>query len=165
MTDSTTQPAGADRAEPIRVLMVCLGNICRSPMAEAVFRQRVAEAGLADRIEVASAGTGTWHLGEPPHPGTTAELGRRGMALPGKRAEHVGGMDLDAFDYVVAMDRANARDLGDRAVLLLHHVDPAPREVDVPDPYYTGAFDEVYEIVDAGCRGLLAMIVRERGLA
>lgn len=151
-------------AEPIRVLMVCLGNICRSPMAEAVFRQHVAEAGLQDRIEVASAGTGRWHVGEPPHSGTQRVLREHGLELPGKRARHVSDFDLDLIPYVVAMDRDNLRDLGERGVLLLDEADPALEARDVPDPYYGGGFDEVYELVDAGCRGLLARIVAEHEL-
>jgi len=161
---SGVEGAGGAGVPPVRVLMVCLGNICRSPMAEAVFRAHVERAGLAHRIQVASAGTGNWHVGEPPHPGTLAELRRHGLDLDGKRAQHVGDLRLDDFDYVVAMDRANARDLGPGAVLLLDWSETPPDQPDVPDPYYTGAFDEVHALIDAASRGLLAHIVQEHDL-
>ena len=149
----------------IRVLMVCLGNICRSPMAEGVFRHHVKTAGLEGTIEVASAGTGRWHVGEPPHSGTRRELSRHGLTLGDKRAQHVSEHGPVSFDYVVAMDRDNLRDLGGRGVLLLDFADPPVGTRDVPDPYYGGGFEEVYDLVDAGCRGLLAHIVEEQGLS
>lgn len=145
--------------------MVCLGNICRSPMAEAVFRHHVERSGLADSIEVASAGTGNWHAGERPHDGTLRTLARHGLSLDGKRAQGLDAVDVDAYDYLVAMDRANARDIGPRALLLLDFATPRPLDPDVPDPYYSGAFEEVYDLVDAACPGLLDHIVRERCLA
>jgi protein-tyrosine phosphatase len=159
MTESTP----AERPT-IRVLMVCLGNICRSPMAEGVFRNHVARAGLADRIDVASAGTGKWHIGEAPHPGTVRELARHGIGIDGKRAQHVSAAPRQAFDYVVAMDRSNMRDLGGDAVLLLDFADPPSPVSEVPDPYYDDNFGEVYELVDAGCLGLLAFIAARHGL-
>ena len=154
----------SDDDRPIGVLMVCLGNICRSPMAEAVFRHHVAEAGLSDAVHVASAGTGSWHVGERPHRGTLLELERHGLSLTGKRAQHVSDAPREAYDYVVAMDSANVRDLGGESLLLLELAEPPVGTADVPDPYYDDNFDEVYSLVDAGCRGLLAHLVRERGL-
>jgi protein-tyrosine phosphatase len=159
MTDDTQTTSGV-----IRVLMVCLGNICRSPMAEGVFRHHVKAAGLEAAIVVASAGTGRWHVGEPPHAGTRRELSRHGLSLGDKRAQHVAEHGPESFDYVVAMDRDNLRDLGGRGVLLLDFADPPVGTRDVPDPYYGGGFEEVYDLVDAGCRGLLAHIVEEQGL-
>ena len=164
MSRDTSLAPGETSAPPVRVLMVCLGNICRSPMAEVVFRHHVERAGFCSRVMVASAGTGNWHVGERPHAGTLRVLAEHGLSADGKRAQSLEAVDPSDFDYLVAMDRANARDLGERAVLMLDFLDPRPLEPDVPDPYYTGAFDEVYALVDAASRGLLDHIVRERGL-
>ncbi|HWT95571.1 MAG TPA: low molecular weight protein-tyrosine-phosphatase [Solirubrobacteraceae bacterium] len=152
----------------MRVLFVCLGNICRSPTAEAVMRGLVREAGLEDRIEVDSAGTGSWHVGNPPDPRSTAAAKLRGIVMEGA-ARTVSAEDFDAWDLLVAMDRANQRELLSRApddaarakVKLLREYDPASvasGELEVPDPYYGGerGFDDVLDIVAAGCRGLLA---------
>jgi protein-tyrosine phosphatase len=156
--------------ESVSVLMVCMGNICRSPMADAVLRHLVDEAGLADRVRVDSAGTHSYHLGNEPHPETQAELARRGVAVGEQRSRLVTPADLDSFDYVVAMDHANMRELralaqqagGVDAVhaelsLLLDHAEDADVD-EVPDPYYVGGYDVVYELVDAGCRGLLELL-------
>jgi low molecular weight protein-tyrosine phosphatase len=149
----------------IRILFVCLGNICRSPMAEAVFRERVREAGLSDLIEVDSAGTGDWHAGKPAHAGTRGILAEKGIGCD-HRARVISRADLDSFDHVVAMDGQNRRDIdalgrGRAAIsLFLDHAADLGIE-DVPDPYYTGNFEEVYRLVDAAAIGLLAKIRRE----
>lgn len=153
----------------ISVLFVCLGNICRSPMAEAIFRQMVGEAGLADRIEIDSAGTGSWHVGERAHPGTRRILQEHGIAYDG-RARQVRPQDLAANGrYIVAMDASNLRDLqrrfGDHPRLYrLLDFATQTRERDVPDPYYENNFETVYQLVSDGCRGLLATIRQEAGL-
>lgn len=152
----------------IRVLFVCLGNICRSPMAEAVFSDMVRNAGLSDRIEAHSAGTGHWHLGESPHEGTRRILKRNRIDYNG-RARLLTEDDLQRFDHIITMDEANRRDvvaLGPargRIALLMSFAQEAGVD-EVPDPYYTGRFDEVYELVTAGCTGLLGEIRREHGL-
>jgi len=148
-----------------RVLFVCMGNICRSPTAEGIMRGLVAEAGLSDRIALDSAGTGAWHVGNPPDPRSVAAAARRGIRVEGA-ARKVRLADFDEFDLIVALDGANARDMrglapDDRAaakVRLLREFDPeADGDLDVPDPYYGEAdgFGRVLDLVDAACRGLL----------
>jgi protein-tyrosine phosphatase len=155
----------------MRLLFVCMGNICRSPTAEGTMRHVLLEAGLDSRVEVDSAGTGAWHVGEPADPRARAAAWRRGIELHSV-ARQVTREDLDSFDLILAADAENQR-----ALLTLAGEDPARRakvrrlrefdqvsvetgELDVPDPYYGGAdgFERVLEIVDAACRGLLAEI-------
>lgn len=145
----------------IRVLFVCLGNICRSPMAEAVFRHLVNEAGLSGRIDVESAGTGSWHAGQRPHPGTLVILKQHQIEVGGKRARQLTRADLREFDYVIAMDEENASDiqtLFDCRVPRLLEFAHQNGTLDVPDPYYNGKFDVVYNLVLAGSQGLLEHI-------
>ncbi len=162
--------------QPVRVLFVCMGNICRSPMAEGVFRHLVAQAGLADRFEIDSAGIGAWHEGEPPDERATAAAAERGITLTGA-ARQVLPADLRDFDYVLAMDEDNLTALrrlkrlaAPAAELHLFRefdAEASPGEpLEVPDPYYGGprGFDLVYDMVDRAARGLLAHIRRERGL-
>ena len=131
-------------------------------MAEVVFRERAREAGLEELIEVDSAGTGSWHVGERAHAGTRGLLERKGLGCE-HRARVIQREDLDRFDHVVAMDGQNLRDIralgsGRAAVSLFldHATDLGVR--DVPDPYHTGNFEEVYTLVFAASRGLLARI-------
>ena len=150
-----------------RVLFVCLGNICRSPTAEAVMRGLVAERGLAHQVEVDSAGTGSWHIGSPPDHRATAAAAARGVELGGV-GRQVSQADLEAFDWVIAMDRENLDDLlamrtgvdGEAEPALLRSFDPdavAAGDLDVPDPYYGGddGFETVLDVVERGCEGLL----------
>ncbi len=163
-------------ASAMRVLFVCLGNICRSPSAEGVMRSLVAEAGLGEAIELDSAGTGSWHVGDPPDPRATAAARLRGIALEGS-ARQVSPEDFEDFDLVIAMDRQNMRELrrlapgdSERAkVRLLREFDPrsaGSEDLDVPDPYYgaPGGFDEVLDLVQAACAGLLGEIRAEQSL-
>ncbi len=159
-----------ERQEPVRVLFVCMGNICRSPMAEAVFRRHVTDAGIAAHFLIDSAGTGSWHVGEPPHHGTLAILSRRGIDPGNQRARQITRSDFDRFDYIVAMDHENLaalqrlrRDSQAQISLLLAHA-PGLSVREVPDPYYSGGFDLVFDLVDAGCRGLLAHIREREGI-
>ena len=147
----------------VNVLFVCLGNICRSPMAEAVFRDLVQKEGLAGRFEIASAGMGDWHAGEPPHLGTRETLKRHSIAPDGLVAKPVSQAMLDRADYVVAMDDDNLADLRSwridrRHVSRLLDYAPEMETRDVPDPYYDGRFELVYQLVSRGAQGLLEQI-------
>ncbi len=157
-------------ARTVRLLFVCLGNICRSPTAEGVMARLVADAGLQDAVELDSAGTGGWHVGSPPDARAADAARARGVALRGL-ARQVDAQDLEDFDLVLAMDRANLRELrqlaGDRPararLRLLREFDPASAgagELEVPDAYYgaPGGFAEVFDLVQAACAGLLAQI-------
>ena len=154
----------------MRLLFVCLGNICRSPTAEGVMRRLVREAGLEDRVVLDSAGTGDWHVGAPPDRRAAAAAGRRGTTLEGA-ARTVSAEDFARFDLLLAADRRNEAELLARApddaarakVRLLRAFDPASvaaGELEVPDPYHgaDGGFDEVLDIVEAACRGLLGEV-------
>lgn len=158
----------------VRVLFVCLGNICRSPLAEGIMRHHVREAGLAAEIAIASAGTGSWHVGEPPHEGSQLVALAHGIDLAAQRARHLRPEDLAAHDYVVAMDQQNLSDIialdpqgryHDRVFRLLELV-PELGERDVPDPYHAAAsgFEHVYRLVEAGTSALLERIAQEHGL-
>ena len=148
----------------MRILFVCMGNICRSPTAEGVMRRLLDDEGLADRVEVDSAGTGGWHVGEPPDERATLAAARRGITLPGRAAGPPA--DFRDFDLLIAMDRENLRELlaiapdeeAAEKVRLLREFDPAASgDLDVPDPYYGGdrGFETVLDMVEAACRGLL----------
>ena len=150
---------------PIRVLFVCLGNICRSPLAEGLFQQKVIAAGLAAEIEVDSAGTGGWHVGAPPDARMRATAERRGTDLSQLKARQLTRADLDHYDHVFVMDKANLHDTlyldpdGDRStqVRLFREFDPEPGDYQVPDPYYGGeqGFETVYEMVDRTAEAIL----------
>lgn len=161
----------------MRLLFVCLGNICRSPTAEGVMRALVADAGLQESIELDSAGTGSWHVGSPPDERAAAVARGRGTPLAGS-ARQVRTEDFDDFDLLLAMDSSNMRELRQQApgveerakVRLLREFDPASgahgptsaeiADLDVPDPYNgaPGGFEEVFDLVHAACEGLLERI-------
>jgi protein-tyrosine phosphatase len=153
----------------IRVMFVCLGNICRSPMAEAVFRRMVDEAGLSATIEVDSSGTSSYHVGETAHPGTRRTLAHHGITDDG-RARQIQSDDVTSPNtYLIAMDQANVDDLRRRfgPQPHLHRLldfATATSVRDVPDPYYSDNFEYVYRLVEDGCRGLLATIRSNEGL-
>lgn len=154
----------------ISVLFVCLGNICRSPMAEAVFRHYVQEAGLSDRIQTDSAGTGNWHIGEPPHQGTRHKLEEKGISYEGITARQVAKKDFAHFTYIIGMDESNVSNLrklaGDPEAKVYRFVDfiPETTYTEVPDPWYTGNFDETYQLISVGCKELLELIKKEHQL-
>jgi low molecular weight protein-tyrosine phosphatase len=150
-----------------RVLFVCMGNICRSPTAEGVFRKLVRDEGLEGEIEIDSAGTGGWHVGEPPDSRSAEAARRRGIDLDGA-ARQFSAADFDRFDLILAMDAENKRELlrvapDDDArakIRLFREFDPASNgggDLDVPDPYFGGeqGFERVLDLVDAAARGLL----------
>jgi protein-tyrosine phosphatase len=145
------------------ILFVCMGNICRSPTAEGVFRHFVREQGLADVIEIDSAGTHAYHLNEPADRRASAAAERRGYSLDGIRARRVQPEDFARFDYIIAMDRDNLSVLREHADaehepklhLFLDFADISEEEV--PDPYYGGAagFERVLDLIEHASRGLL----------
>ena len=151
----------------ISVMFVCTGNICRSPMAEAVFRNMVEEKGMADRFVIASSGTGRWHVGEPPHIGTRLILSENKIEVGSKRAQQLVGDDFSTFDYIIAMDQENIDDIQldfKKEVRRLLDFAPQGYPHNVPDPYYEQNFEEVFNLVTAGCEGLLKFIIEHEGL-
>jgi len=152
------------------ILMVCLGNICRSPLAEGIMRHLIEEQGLSDQFEVESAGTGSWHVGEQPHRGSIQIADQHGIDIRGQRSQQLTAADIQHYDWLVAMDTSNRNGIrhldrndakGERIVLLLDYAEgDGPR--DVPDPYYEGGFDGVYDLVYRGCQGLLKHILETR---
>ena len=149
------------------VLFVCMGNICRSPTAEAVFRERAARAGMASRIVIASAGTGDWHVGEPPDRRAIAHAAKRGYDLRKQRARQICENDFRRFRWILAMDRANLRELismrpdgYDGHVGLFLDLAPELGVREVPDPYYGGAdgFERVLDLIEAASDSLLEKI-------
>jgi len=153
----------------IGVLFICLGNICRSPMAEAVFRHQVEQAGLGSHFLIDSAGLGDWHQGEAPHEGTQKVLKQRGIAFDTIRARQIRSKDFEQFSYLVCMDEENLAGLkkwlpSDKHVYRLLDFASEQSERNVEDPYYTGRFEHVYSLVEAGCQGLLRHICQEQGI-
>jgi protein-tyrosine phosphatase len=147
----------------VRILAVCAGNICRSPAAEAAIREAAEEAGID--VVTDSAGTGTWHIGQPPHPDSVAAGARAGLQIDG-RARKVTAADFDRFDIILAMDRANLRDLHEIAptreakarARLFRTYDPTAETDEVPDPWGgpEAGYDETVRIVREAARGLVA---------
>lgn len=160
-----------------RVLFVCLGNICRSPLGEGILYDKVQQAGLAAVVHVDSCGTGAYHVGQPPHHESRRAARDRGLDISAQRARQVAAVDFAEFDLIVAMDRQNRHDLlaldaskpHQAKVRLFTDFVAGIADPDVPDPYFGGpeGFDEVYELIDRGCEVILAQIRQElvgRGL-
>ena len=161
------------KSEPVRVLFVCLGNICRSPLAEAVFRQQVRERGADHLVEIDSAGTSGYHAGSPPDSRSARVAQARGVEITGV-SRQLTRADLHRFDYVIAMDADNLHEIGElrdavggtARVHRLREWDPQRDGDDVPDPYYGGprGFEDVHDIVERSCAALLDHILEENGL-
>lgn len=155
----------------IKVVFVCLGNICRSPMAEAIFRHKVKEAGLDGKILVESRGTSDWHIGKRPHEGTLDILDKYKISSEGMAASQYQKADLTEFDYIVAMDNSNVENIelvnevkdSEKVFLLLDLLEDVASK-DVPDPYFTGDFDETYNLVTRGSEALIEKIKSEHHL-
>lgn len=151
----------------INVLFVCLGNICRSPMAEALFRHLVKQEGLEDKIHVDSAGTGHWHVGSPPHKGTANILQKYNIEAEGLVGRQLSKEDFETFDYIVGMDESNIQNIYNivkqpKHPKVIRLLDLTDKQKDVPDPYYTGNFQETYDLVLEGCQVLLNKIKEEQ---
>ncbi|MFA7387561.1 MAG: low molecular weight protein-tyrosine-phosphatase [Thiohalobacteraceae bacterium] len=151
----------------VKVLFICLGNICRSPTAQGVFEAVLQREGLAGRVQVDSAGTQAWHVGKPPDARAQQAALRRGVDLSGQRARRVRPEDFLEYDYILAMDRSNYEDLRaechpdyEERIQLFLEFSSASGPEDVPDPYYGGAqgFEQVLDLIEAAAEGLLADI-------
>jgi protein-tyrosine phosphatase len=156
-----------------RVLFICLGNICRSPMAEGVFRRVVEEEGLVDRFEIDSAGLGDWHVGQAPDTRAQAAARSRGIDISGQCARQVVHEDFARFDLLLVMDRSNYAELKRRApsdarAKIRHFLDFAPHvgTKDVPDPFFGGAegFDAALDLIEEAGQGLLASLIGEEAM-
>lgn len=146
-----------------RILFVCLGNICRSPMAEYVMRDLVRQAGLEDQIQVASAATSREELGNPVYPPARRKLAEHGIACQGHAAHQMTAADYDRFDLLIGMDQNNLRNMnricgGDPQHKLRMLMDYTDRPGEVADPWYTGDFERTWQDVLAGCQGLLEQL-------
>lgn len=152
----------------MKILAVCLGNICRSPAAEAAIKEQAERAGL--NVEVDSAGTGSWHMGQPPHPDAVAAGARAGLQIEG-RARRVNKADFDRYDMILAMDQSNINDLIAMApskearakIRLFRTFDPETDETEIPDPWGgpQEGYDETVRIVNAAARGLIVQLAAQ----
>lgn len=150
-----------------RVLFICHGNICRSPMAQFVLQQMVNERGLADRFRIDSRATSTEEIGNSPHRGTVQKMREVGTPVLPHRASQITWWDYENYDYIIGMDDWNIRNLrrmlkGDPDRKVSKLLSFAGSDRDIADPWYTGNFDETYEDVLVGCRALLDTLLRER---
>ena len=151
----------------IKILFVCHGNICRSPMAEYVMKRLVKDAGVADRFEIASAATSYEEIGNPVYPPAKRELASHGIRCEGHHARHMEKSDYARYDYLIGMDDMNLRNMRricggdpDGKIALLRSFAGHSGEID--DPWYTGRFSEVYAQIDEGCRALLETALSRR---
>ncbi len=154
----------------IKVLFVCLGNICRSPLAEAIFQQKIKNRGLEQQIFVDSVGTSNYHIGDDPDPRTIHVANQHGLPIAHKGRQFTKA-DYNTFDYILAMDQSNRQDLtdlvgNDEKLVLMRDFDEEAPGADVPDPYFGGqdGFEHVYQMLDRSSEALLDHIVRKHGL-
>ena len=150
----------------IKILFICHGNICRSPMSEFILRDMVAKRGIADQFEIASAATSREEIGNPVYPPAKAELERHGLSCDGKRAVQLQKNDYDKYDLFIGMDSANIRNMlrifgGDPAGKVHKLMDYTPRGGDVADPWYSERFDVAYRDIYEGCKALLDAILKQ----
>ena len=148
------------------VLFVCLGNICRSPMAEFVFRDLVQKRGLGERFHIASAATSAEELGNPVHPGTRRRLEREGISTWGKTAVQLARRDYQKYDWLIGMEQRNLAGMlrilgGDPQGKVRRLLDFTPSHRDIADPWYTGDFDRTYDDILEGCQGFLDYLLAE----
>ena len=149
----------------IKILFVCHGNICRSPMAEFVMKDMVKKAGLADQFEIASAATSTEEIGNGVYPPARRKLAQHGLRCDGKRARQMTRADYQKYDLLIGMDNWNIRNMlricgGDREGKIRMLMDYTGRSRSVADPWYTGDFDETWDDVNEGCRALLKALTK-----
>ncbi|WP_420407810.1 low molecular weight protein-tyrosine-phosphatase [Hoeflea sp.] len=169
MTSKDSSASNGGKKGNCSVLFVCMGNICRSPLAEGIFRQAVADAELDALVTVDSAGTGNWHAGDGPDPRSVETAARHGIDISMQRARQVEPADYDRFDLIFAMDRSNEATLKARAPLARHdriHLfleHTMGTRADIPDPYYGGddGFGNVYQLLRDGCQTLLERLGAE----
>ena len=149
-----------------KIIFVCLGNICRSPMAEFVMKDIVAKAGLEHEFEIASAATSTYEIGNPVYPPARQKLAEHGIDCKGKTARQITKKDYDYYDYIVAMDQSNIRNLKNMLNIVPQGkisllMDYTSRPADVADPWYTGEFQATWDDVSEGCNALLTFILKK----
>ena len=149
-----------------KIIFVCLGNICRSPMAEFVMKDIVEKAGLSHEFEIASAATSTYEIGNPVYPPARQKLAENGIDCKGKTARQITKKDYDYYDYIVAMDQSNIRNLknmlsNDPQGKISLLMDYTSRPADVADPWYTGDFQATWDDVSEGCEALLKFIIKK----
>jgi protein-tyrosine phosphatase len=137
----------------IRVLFVCLGNICRSPMAEGLFKKYVEDQKMDHHFRIESRGTSTWEVGNPPHPNTQKILKRLNISIEGMKSEHITKIDLETFDYIIGMDHDNIKYLRNMGkeyhhkIHLFRDINPVSQHEIVEDPYYTGKYEETNQLL------------------
>lgn len=156
-------------AEPLRLLMLCMGNICRSPMAEGALRARLQAAGLANDVEIDSAGTGSWHAGDPPDPRAIATAAAHGVDIGMLRARRIEAADFDRFDWILGADRDNLAQMrrptrGRAQPVLLREWAGCAHPLEVPDPYSGGSreFEHAWSLVDEAATRIVERIRAER---